>query len=60
MLFFYGSRRSLVATEELVDAVRRLKDVKDPAKLERVAAVLAKLDDDSDGKIEVDDLVKVS
>jgi LETM1 and EF-hand domain-containing protein 1 len=52
-------QHSLVATEELMGAVRKLRDVKDPAKLERIASVLAKLDDDKDGKIEVDDLVKV-
>lgn len=48
-----------MATSELLGAVRKAKDVKDPAKLERIAAVFAKLDDDKDGKIEVDDLVKV-
>lgn len=51
----------MVATEELMGAVRKLTDmdVKDPSKLERIATVLAKLDDDRDGKIEVDDLVRV-
>ncbi|CAL8147296.1 unnamed protein product [Orchesella dallaii] len=52
-------KKQLVATEELMEAVRRLKDVKDPEKLARIAAVFSKLDDDSDGKIELDDLRKV-
>ncbi|ODN05624.1 LETM1 and EF-hand domain-containing protein 1, mitochondrial [Orchesella cincta] len=52
-------QKQLVATEELMAAVRMIKDVEDPDKLARIANVLSKLDDDSDGKIEVDDLVKV-
>ncbi|CAL8082001.1 unnamed protein product [Orchesella dallaii] len=52
-------QKQLVATEELMSAVRLLKDVQDPDKLARITSVLSKLDDDSDGKIELDDLVKV-
>ncbi|ODM90404.1 LETM1 and EF-hand domain-containing protein 1, mitochondrial [Orchesella cincta] len=52
-------QKQLVATEELMEAVRKVKDVKDPEKLARIASVLSKLDDNSDGKIELDDLVKV-
>lgn len=52
-------RKELVATEELLSALRKAKDVQDPAKLERIAAIFSKLDKSSDGKIEVDDLVKV-
>jgi len=55
----FFDRKQLVATEELMTAVRMLKDVKDPEKLARIATVLSKLDDDSEGKIELDDLVKV-
>ncbi|CAL8147314.1 unnamed protein product [Orchesella dallaii] len=52
-------QKQLVATEELMESIRVLKDVKDPEKLARIASIFSKLDDDSDGKIELDDLVKV-
>lgn len=52
--------RSSVDLEELIEAMRKIKTVEDdPAKFDRIGLVLAKLDDNKDGKIEVDDLVKV-
>lgn len=52
--------RNSVATEELIAAMRQIQHVEgDPAKVDRIAGVLAKLDDNKDGKIEIDDLVKV-
>jgi len=48
-----------VATEELIAAMRRIKTEDDPQKLERIARVLQKLDDNQDGKIEVEDIIKV-
>jgi Ca2+-binding EF-hand superfamily protein len=46
--------------EDLIHAMRQIKTVEhDPQKVERIARVLRKLDDNQDGKIEVDDLVKV-
>jgi len=50
----------VVATEELIEAMRAMRSMEDdPTKVERIAKLLAKLDDNKDGKIEIDDLVKV-
>lgn len=40
--------------------IRQVKNTEDPNELTKIISLLTKLDDDKDGKIYVDDLVKVN
>lgn len=53
-------RSQLIATEELIDAIRRFQKVSDPARLERIADVIENLDKDRDGQVHVEDVLKAS
>eukprot|EP00094_Tigriopus_californicus_P013002 TCALIF_12572-PA protein Name:"Similar to LETM1 LETM1 and EF-hand domain-containing protein 1, mitochondrial (Gallus gallus)" AED:0.08 eAED:0.08 QI:0/0/0/0.5/1/1/4/0/871 len=54
-----GKDDSLVTIQELIDAVQKLKATTDSTKVEKIAMVLSKMDDDSDGMIKVDHVLKV-
>jgi LETM1 and EF-hand domain-containing protein 1 len=49
-----------VSIAELMNAIRQIQKVPDAAKLQRISEVLGKIDDDRDGSIRVDDVLKVS
>merc|ERR1719323_2523075 len=49
----------LVTVHELVEAVERLQKTPDDSKLEQITEVLSRMDEDSDGVIKVDHVVKV-
>jgi len=49
-----------VVTDEIISTLRQIKtEETDPTKVDRIARVLSKLDDNKDGKIKIDDLLKV-
>lgn len=48
-----------VSIEELISSIRRLQAVEDSAKLQQIVQVLAQIDQDRDGVVKVDDLMKV-
>ena len=49
----------IVSIEELIASVRRLQTVDDSAKLQQIVNLLAQIDQDCDGIIKVDDVMKV-
>eukprot|EP00095_Tigriopus_kingsejongensis_P003727 maker-scaffold357_size197762-snap-gene-0.42 protein:Tk03727 transcript:maker-scaffold357_size197762-snap-gene-0.42-mRNA-1 annotation:"paramyosin " len=54
-----GQDDSLVTIQELIDAVKKLQATTDSSKVEKIATVLSKMDEDSDGLIKVDHVLKV-
>lgn len=53
-------REEVVGIDELISTIRQIQKVPDSARLERLQEALAKLDDDKDGSIPVDDILKVN
>lgn len=49
----------IISIEELVTAIRRLKKTPDEARLRNIERVLEEVDYDRDGKVKVDDVLKV-
>ncbi|KAL5233899.1 hypothetical protein ACI65C_001309 [Semiaphis heraclei] len=49
----------LINIEELIGAVRKLQNVPDEFKLQQISEVLSKIDDDHDGSIRLDTVLKV-
>lgn len=45
--------------DELLGAIRKIQKIPDEAKLEKIAGVLGKIDEDHDGSIRVDTVLKV-
>ncbi len=50
----------IVSIEELISSIRRLQAVENSAKLQQIVQLLAQIDQDRDGVVKVDDLMKVS
>ena len=49
----------IVSIEELISSIRRLKVVDDPSKLQQIVQVLGQIDQDQDGAVKVDHVLKV-
>lgn len=49
----------VVSIEELLTSVRRLQAVEDSAKLQQIVHILVQIDEDRDGAVKVDDVMKV-
>lgn len=49
----------IVSIEELISSIRRLQAVENSAKLQQIVQLLAQIDQDRDGVVKVDDLMKV-
>lgn len=49
----------IVSIEELIASIRRLQAVENSAKLQQIIQLLAQIDQDRDGVVKVDDLMKV-
>lgn len=49
----------LVRIDELVAAIKQLQNVGDEHRLKRIAEILKKIDDDRDGSIKIEDVLKV-
>ncbi|XP_059607790.1 mitochondrial proton/calcium exchanger protein [Phlebotomus argentipes] len=52
-------KEQLVYVDELMVAIKKLQKVDDDAKLHQIYGILGKLDDDRDGRLKVDDVLKV-
>lgn len=52
-------REELVSVDEIVQAMRKLQKQPDSERLQKIEAVLAKMDDDHDGVVKVDDVLQV-
>lgn len=57
MIFHYSE---LIKIDELIGAVRKLQNIPDEYKLQQISEVLDKIDDDHDGSIRLDTVLKVS
>lgn len=53
------SKEELLKIDEIMMAIRKIKDVPDESRLNQIANVLAKMDDDRDGSIKIEDVLKV-
>ncbi|CAK9799986.1 Mitochondrial proton/calcium exchanger protein [Anthophora plagiata] len=49
----------LVKIDELILAIKKIQNVPDENRLQRIAEILAKIDDDRDGAIKLEDVLKV-
>lgn len=49
----------LVRIDELVAAIKQIQNVPDEHRLKRMAEILKKIDDDRDGSIKIEDVLKV-
>lgn len=49
----------LVKIDELVAAIKQIQNVPDEHRLKRIAEILGKIDDDRDGAIKIEDVLKV-
>lgn len=49
----------LVKIDELVAAIKQIQNVPDEHRLKRIAEILGKIDDDHDGAIKIEDVLKV-
>lgn len=56
-LFYFSE---LIKIDELIGAVRKLQNIPDEYKLQQISEVLDKIDDDHDGSIRLDTVLKVS
>ncbi|GAB0099446.1 Mitochondrial proton/calcium exchanger protein [Sergentomyia squamirostris] len=52
-------KEQLVHVDELMSAIKKIQKVDDDAKLHQIYGILGKLDDDRDGRLKVDDVLKV-
>lgn len=50
----------LLRIDELIGAIRKIQKIPDESNLEKIAAVLGKIDEDRDGSIRVDTVLKVN
>ena len=53
------SAEELVKIDELITAIKRIQSVPDDHRLQRIAEILAQIDDDRDGAIKIEDVLKV-
>lgn len=49
----------LVKIDELITAIKKIQNVPDQHRLQRIAEILAKIDNDRDGSIKIEDVLKV-
>jgi len=50
----------LIKIDELIAVVRKLQNVPDECKIQKIIKILSKIDNDNDGSIRIDTLLKVS
>lgn len=49
----------LVKIDELIEAIKQIQKVPDDSRLQRIQEILGKIDDDRDGSIKIEDVLKV-
>ncbi|XP_066145415.1 mitochondrial proton/calcium exchanger protein isoform X1 [Euwallacea fornicatus] len=52
-------KEELLKIDDIVAAIQKIKDVPDQSRLEKISSVLRKMDDDHDGSLKIDDVLKV-
>lgn len=52
-------KEELLKIDDIMAAIRKIKDVPDESRLQQIKNVLGKIDDDCDGSIKVEDVLKV-
>lgn len=52
-------KEELLKIDDIIAAVKKIKDVPDQSRVEKIATVLRKMDDDHDGSLKIDDVLKV-
>ncbi|GAB6020247.1 hypothetical protein CHUAL_002965 [Chamberlinius hualienensis] len=52
-------KEELVSIDELIQAMKKLQTTPDSDKLQKIATVLGKIDDDQDGSVKIDDMLQV-
>ncbi|XP_060526816.1 mitochondrial proton/calcium exchanger protein [Cylas formicarius] len=52
-------QEELLKIDDIIAAIHKIKDVPDQSRLEKIEKVLRKIDDDHDGSLKVEDVVKV-
>ncbi|KAL1505373.1 hypothetical protein ABEB36_004956 [Hypothenemus hampei] len=52
-------KEELLKIDDIVAAIQKIKDVPDLSRLEKISKVLRKMDDDHDGSLKIDDVLKV-
>lgn len=57
---FSCTSEELLRIDELLSAIRKLQKIPDEGKLEKLAEVLGEIDEDHDGSIRIDTVLKVS
>lgn len=53
-------KEELLKIDDIMAAIKKIKDVPDESRLEQIKNVLGKIDDDMDGSIKVEDVLKAS
>lgn len=53
-------KQELLKIDDIMAAIKKIKDVPDESRLEQIKNVLGKIDDDRDGSIKVEDVLKAS
>lgn len=52
-------KQELLQIDEIVAAIQKIQKVPDETRIEQIKNVLGKIDDDSDGSVKVEDVLKV-
>ncbi|XP_030756785.1 mitochondrial proton/calcium exchanger protein-like isoform X2 [Sitophilus oryzae] len=52
-------KEELLKIDDIIAAINKIKDVPDQSRLEKIVKVLRKMDDDHDGSLKIDDVLKV-
>lgn len=52
-------KEELLKIDDIIAAIQKIKDVPDQSRLEKIVKVLRKMDDDHDGSLKIDDVLKV-
>lgn len=50
----------IVKIDELIEAIKQIQKVPDDSRLQRIQEILGKIDDDRDGSIKIEDVLKVT
>lgn len=52
-------KQEVLKIEDIITAIKQIKDVPDQSRLDKITKVLRKIDDDLDGSVKVEDVLKV-
>lgn len=52
-------KEELLKIDDIMNAINKIKDVTDQSKIDKISKVLEKMDDDKDGSLKIEDVLKV-